>query len=87
MLTTLLLLMVAACAASAEDQRRPHNYMLSDDFIEEINREATTWRAGRNFHPLTSANYIKVRVHNLVVTGTQFKVTQKHAYCLFVTLL
>lgn len=79
--------MVAACAASAEDQRRPHNYMLSDDFIEEINREATTWRAGRNFHPLTSTNYIKVRVHNLVVTRTQFKVTQKHAYCLFVTLL
>ena len=56
----MLLLTVAAYAASAEDHGRRHNYMLSDDFIDEINREATTWRAGRNFHPLTSTNYIKV---------------------------
>ena len=57
MLKIALLLLLAAYAASAEDH---HNYMLSDDFIDEINREATTWRAGRNFHPLTSTNYIKV---------------------------
>ena len=56
MLKIALALLLAACAASAEDH---HNYMLSDDFIDEINREATTWRAGRNFHPLTSTNYIK----------------------------
>ena len=53
----LLLTLVAANAASAKDH---HNYMLSDDFIKEINSEATTWRAGRNFHPQTSTNYIKV---------------------------
>ena len=57
MLKAILFLSVAAYAASANDR---HNYMLSDDFIDEINREATTWRAGRNFHPLTSTNYIKV---------------------------
>ena len=60
MLRVMLLLTVAAYAASAEDHDGRHNYMLSDDFIDEINREATTWRAGRNFHPLTSTNYIKV---------------------------
>ena len=57
MLSAILLLALAANAASAKDH---HNYMLSDDFINEINSEATTWRAGRNFHPQTSTNYIKV---------------------------
>ena len=35
------------------------NYLNSDDFIAEINSKATTWKAGRNFHPETSTNYIK----------------------------
>ena len=53
----LLLTLVAAHSAYEGDR---HNYILSDDFINEINSEATTWRAGRNFHPQTSTNYIKV---------------------------
>ena len=59
----MLILAAAAYVTSAE--HRPwdwHNYILSDDFIDEINREATTWTAGRNFHPHTSTNYIKVAV-------------------------
>lgn len=32
---------------------------LSDEFIAEINRKATTWEAGRNFHPETSRMYIR----------------------------
>lgn len=32
---------------------------LSDDFIESINKMSTTWKAGRNFHPLVSFDYIK----------------------------
>ena len=59
MLRLMLILAVAAYAASAEDR---HNYIFSDDFIDEINREATTWTAGRNFHPHTSTNYIKVKL-------------------------
>ena len=59
MLTVLILLLTLAAAYSASAEDR-HNYMLSDDFINEINSEATTWRAGRNFHPQTSTNYIKV---------------------------
>jgi cathepsin B len=36
-----------------------HNYILSDEFIAEINSKAKTWKAGRNFHPETSSSYIK----------------------------
>jgi cathepsin B len=35
------------------------NYLNSNEFIAEINAKATTWKAGRNFHPETSTNYIK----------------------------
>jgi len=35
------------------------HHPLSDEFIEEVNREATTWTAGRNFHRDTSINYLK----------------------------
>ena len=73
----MLLLTVAAYAASAEDHDRRHNYMLSDDFIDEINREATTWRAGRNFHPLTSTNYIKVCLFTWV--GIQWRADDIYA--------
>merc|ERR1712027_25648 len=58
MLTVLILLLTLAAAHSPSEEDR-HNYILSDDFINEINSEATTWRAGRNFHPETSTNYIK----------------------------
>jgi cathepsin B len=46
-------LLVALAAANS------NSYIFSDDFIDEINREATTWKAGRNFHPETSTNYVK----------------------------
>ena len=63
MLRLMLILAVAAISASAENRHwNWHNYILSDDFIDEINSEATTWTAGRNFHPHTSTNYIKVGV-------------------------
>lgn len=32
---------------------------LSDEFIAQVNRDATTWTAGRNFHRDTSINYLK----------------------------
>jgi len=32
---------------------------LSDEFIEEINQKATTWKAGRNFHKDTPMGFIK----------------------------
>ena len=35
------------------------NYLFSDEFISYINSKTTTWKAGRNFHPETSTNYIK----------------------------
>ena len=35
------------------------NFAISDDFIERINAKATTWKAGRNFHPKTSENYLR----------------------------
>jgi cathepsin B len=50
----LLTAIVAVAAATTVT-----NQILSDDFIDEINRAATTWKAGRNFHPGTSRNYIK----------------------------
>lgn len=35
------------------------HHPLSDEFINEINSKATTWKAGRNFHADTSLRYIK----------------------------
>lgn len=32
---------------------------LSDDFIKAINKENTTWKAGRNFHTDVSMKYIR----------------------------
>jgi len=32
---------------------------FSDEFIQEINQQATTWKAGRNFHEDTPLSYIK----------------------------
>lgn len=52
----LLIVFVAVFAlATAGDPSDP----LSDEFIEEINRKATTWTAGRNFHPSTSKSYFR----------------------------
>lgn len=36
-----------------------HNHVLSDHFIEKINSANSTWRAGRNFHPETSHNFLR----------------------------
>jgi len=36
-----------------------HNHVLSEHFIEKINSANSTWRAGRNFHPETSHNFLK----------------------------
>ncbi|KAG5672906.1 hypothetical protein PVAND_002994 [Polypedilum vanderplanki] len=33
--------------------------IFSDEFINEINKKATTWKAGHNFHPDTNLKYIK----------------------------
>ena len=35
------------------------NYATSNNFIDSINSKATTWKAGRNFHPKTSDDYLK----------------------------
>jgi len=32
--------------------------LLSDEFIEKINAQATTWKAGRNFHPDTPMEHL-----------------------------
>lgn len=52
-----LIAIVATLAAAAN--AGPHNYIFSDEWIQEINSNASTWTAGRNFHPETSTNYIK----------------------------
>ena len=36
-----------------------HNHVLSEHFIEQINAANSTWRAGRNFHPETSHNFLR----------------------------
>jgi len=36
-----------------------HNHILSDLFIDQINQANSTWIAGRNFHPMTSHNYLR----------------------------
>merc|ERR1711974_298187 len=36
-----------------------HNHILSEHFIEKINSANSTWRAGRNFHPETSHNFLR----------------------------
>jgi len=35
------------------------NAVVSDNFIDRINSMNATWKAGRNFHPETSMNFIK----------------------------
>jgi len=35
------------------------NHVLSSEYIQEINSKASTWKAGQNFHPGTSLNYLK----------------------------
>ena len=51
-----LILGIGLALASAADM---HNHIFSDDWISQINAKASTWEAGRNFHPETSTNYIK----------------------------
>jgi len=49
-----LLLLGVACV-----QGYHQNHILSDNFIETINQANSTWKAGRNFHPMTSHNYLR----------------------------
>merc|ERR1711936_291557 len=49
-----LLLLGVACV-----QGYHQNHILSDHFIETINQANSTWKAGRNFHPMTSHNYLR----------------------------
>jgi len=41
---------------------------LSDEFIQELNEHATTWKAGRNFHE-DSGNYVKGLMGAWIVPG------------------
>lgn len=50
---TLAILSLVVCLVAAG------HHSLSDEFIEEVNQKATTWKAGRNFNKDTSMNYIK----------------------------
>ena len=52
---SLILASILAISSAAHLQ----NYIVSDDFINEINAKAKTWTAGRNFHPETSSNFLK----------------------------
>ena len=36
-----------------------HNHVLSEHFIDKINAANSTWKAGRNFHPETSHNFLR----------------------------
>lgn len=47
-----IILPLVAVSAGYEDP-------LSDEFINEINKKATTWKAARNFDPSTSHTYLR----------------------------
>nr|ACO14731.1 Cathepsin B precursor [Caligus clemensi] len=38
---------------------KTYNSILSESFIASVNEEAQIWKAGPNFHPETSSNYIR----------------------------
>merc|ERR1712226_291245 len=40
-------------------QAGQHNHVLSEHFIDKINAANSTWKAGRNFHPETSHNFLR----------------------------
>ena len=50
---------LASFLATLTSAAHLQNYIVSDDFINEINAKAKTWTAGRNFHPETSSNFLK----------------------------
>ena len=50
---------VLAFVATATSAAFLENYIVSKEYIEHINSKAETWKAGHNFHPETSTNYIK----------------------------
>jgi len=59
-LTPLLtLLFMVTTLATPHNHHHHHHHILSDQFINKINSKQSTWRAGRNFHPATSHNYLK----------------------------
>lgn len=54
-----LLLLLAFCGAALA-AAIPHGlHPLSDEYIAMLNQSATTWEAGRNFHPNTSMTFIR----------------------------
>lgn len=57
MLKLTLIALVASLMLIASEAARPHP--LSDKFIDEINKKATTWRAGRNFDENISMFHIR----------------------------
>ena len=61
-MTAFILLATVALAGLASgqiDDNNLQNFILSDDFIDEINRKANgMWVAERTFHPHTSYNYL-----------------------------
>jgi len=50
-----LVLLFSSVVVEAQYQ----NYVLSDHFIERLNKANSTWTAGRNFHPETSHQYLR----------------------------
>ncbi len=57
---SLLAALLLAVVATSVFAKRHHNHVLSDAFIEDLNaREGMTWRAGPNFHPETSTNFLR----------------------------
>ena len=50
---------LASFLATLASAAHLQNYIISDEFINEINAKAKTWKAGRNFHPETSSNFLK----------------------------
>ncbi|KRT80525.1 Peptidase, partial [Oryctes borbonicus] len=52
MKTVILLCIIIACCSA-------YLHPLSNDFINSINKQETTWKAGRNFDPNISMKYIK----------------------------
>ncbi|XP_049534180.1 cathepsin B [Anopheles darlingi] len=59
MLLHMVLLAVAVVSGTTAAGSGNKKYALSAKFIDEINSKASTWRAGRNFHPDVSLSYIR----------------------------
>merc|ERR1712029_719871 len=66
-----LLITLAAAAQASQDDLILQNYVLSDNFIAETNKQAGgLWKAERTFHPHTSHNYLSGLMGSLNITRT-----------------